>query len=182
MITQEETVIPTPRELLKEKANLLGIEYRSNISDEKLQQLIDEKMNPNIKEDTKDKTENEIVSEAITNMREVMTKLKRCVITCMDPAMKEWDTTPYLSISNSILTLPKIVIPFGVEWHVPQAYYDMIKTQKCFMSVKGKDIKGRAITVRKEINKYAIQDLPDLNEKELAELKQAQIMRDGILA
>ncbi len=184
MSNTETASTPTPRDLLKEKADLLGITYSRNISDEKLKALIDEKLNPTVNEevDNKVKTHDEQVSDAISTMRTEAMKLKRCIVTCMDPAMKEWETTPYLSVSNSILALPKIVVPLGVEWHIPQIYYDMLKNQKCFISVKGKDVKGRTITTRKEINKYSIQDLPDLTEKELAELKQAQIMRDGVLA
>ncbi|MFA7030153.1 MAG: hypothetical protein WC179_07770 [Candidatus Cloacimonadaceae bacterium] len=180
----EETKIPTPRELLKEKADLLGIAYKTNTPDAKLIEMIEAKMKPAKEEITvkpkKEKTEEEIISEATAAQRKSLMKLRRVIVSCMDPGMKDWDTTPFLSISNSILTLPKITVPLNVEWHIPQAYYDLLKSQKCFISVKGKDSKGRPITVRKEINKYSIQNLPDLTIKEIQELKQAQIMRDGI--
>lgn len=174
----QETEIPTPRELLKERADLLGIEYKPNITDAKLLSLIENAVNP--ANSVKAKTDDELLSEATAEQNLKMTKLRRVVIACMDPAMKDWDTTPILSISNSIITLPKMVIPLNVEWHVPQAYYDLLKEAKCYTSVKSKDHKGRSITVRKEISKYSIQDLPDLTEEELNDLKQAQIMRDGI--
>lgn len=174
----QETEIPTSRELLKEKADLLGIEYKPNITDAKLLSLIENAVNP--ANSVKAKTDDELLSEEIAEQNLKMTKLRRVVIACMDPAMKDWDTTPILSISNSIITLPKMVIPLNVEWHVPQAYYDLLKEAKCYTSVKSKDHKGRSITVRKEISKYSIQDLPDLTEEELNDLKQAQIMRDGI--
>ncbi len=174
----QETEIPTSRELLKERADLLGIEYKPNITDAKLLALIENADKP--ANSVKEKTDDELLSEEIAEQNLKMTKLRRVVIACMDPAMKDWDTTPILSISNSILTLPKMVIPLNVEWHVPQAYYDLLKEAKCYISVKDKDYKGRSITVRKEISKYSIQDLPDLTEEELNDLKQAQIMRDGI--
>jgi hypothetical protein len=181
----EETKVPTPRELLKEKADLLGVEYKSNVTDAKLLELIEAKMKPTAKEAVKaevltEKTEEEIVQETIAASRTKLMKLRRVILTCNDPQMKEWDTTPILSVSNSILTLPKITIPLNVEWHIPQGYYDLLKSQRCGIDVKGKDGKGRTITVRKEIAKYNIQDLPDLTIEELAELKQMQIARDGV--
>lgn len=181
----EETKVPTPRELLKEKADLLGVEYKSNVTDAKLLELIETAMKPTAKEVVKatpkaERTDEEIVQETIAAQRKAMTRLRRCIVSCNDPQMKEYESTPYLSISNSVITLPKIVIPFNVEWHVPQAYYDMLKNATCGIAVKGKDGKGRTVTTRKEIKKYNIQDLPDLTVDELQDLKTMQIQRDGI--
>ncbi len=187
----------TERELLKEKADLLGVEYAGNISTDKLRALVNEANGEPVEEvvaeeekvvDTKAPkevkprklTDDEAVQFAIAKQRKDMMKLKRVIISCNDPQMKDWDTTPYLSISNSILTLPKMVVPLNVEWHIPMAYYDMLKGQKCWISVKGRDEKGRAITKRKQIARYNIQDLPDLTQEELDELKKAQITRDGV--
>lgn len=184
----EESKVPTPRELLKEQADLLGVEYKSNISDAKLKELVEDAMKPTKKETKEvekpkskaELTDEEIVQERIAELRLEMTKLKRCIISCNDPQMKEYESTPYLSISNSVITMPKIVVPFNVEWHVPQAYYDMLRNQTCYIDVKGKDAKGRTITTRKEIKKYNIQDLPDLTTEEIQDLKTMQIMRDGV--
>jgi hypothetical protein len=176
----EETKVPTPRELLKEKADLLGVEYKSNVTDAKLLELIEAKMKPVKAEVVVEKSEEEKIQETIAESRTKLMKLRRVILTCNDPQMKEWDTTPILSVSNSIITLPKIAIPLNVEWHIPQGYYDLLKSQRCGIDVKGKDGKGRTITVRKEIAKYNIQDLPDLTIEELAELKQMQIARDGV--
>lgn len=175
----EETKVPTPRELLKEKADLLGVEYKSNVTDSKLQEMIEAKQGKPAAVEV-DKTEGEIISEAISSQRKQMTKLVRCIITCMDPKMKDYDTTPPLSLSNSILTVDKMVIPLNVEWHVPQWYYEMLKEQMCTISVKGKDLKGRPITLQKEIRKYGFSMLGDLTIEEIQELKTMQIMRDGV--
>lgn len=181
----EETKVPTPRELLKEKADLLGVEYKPNISDAKLLELIEDKMKPTSVEVEKPKakaerTDEEVVQDTIAEQRKAMTKLRRVIISCNDPQMKEYESTPFYSISNSVITLPKITVPLNVEWHIPQAYYDLLKDMTCGIPVKGKDGKGRTVTVRKEIKKYNIQDLPDLTPEELQELKQMQIMRDGV--
>lgn len=175
----EETKVPTPRELLKEKADLLGVEYKNNVTDAKLQEMIEAKQGKAVEAEVV-KTDAEIVAEATAEQRKRLTKLVRCVITCMDPKMKDWDTTPPLSLSNSILTVDKMVIPLNVEWHVPQWYYEMLKDQMCTISVKGKDLKGRPTTIQKEIKKYGFQMLEPLTIEEIQELKTMQIMRDGV--
>ena len=184
-MSNEESKVPTPRELLKEKADLLGVEYKPNVTDKKLQELIEAKMNPKKDEPKQEvmpaaKTDDEIVSEAMAKQRKELSKLHRVIVSCNDPQMKDWESSPFYSFSNSIITLPRVSVPFNVEWHLPKAYYDMMKAMTCNIPTKGKDLKGRTITVPKEIKKYNIQDLPDLTIDEIKELKQAQAMRDGV--
>ena len=189
----ESTKQPTERELLIDQANLMGLEFAGNISTEKLKKLVAKELDPEAEKEKevtpevkpvgkapKGYTEQELREQQQAIKVKQMTKLKRCIVTCNDPAMADWDTTPFLSISNSLITLPKLAVPLNVEYHVPTAYYEMLKEQQCSISIKTKDEKGRPITSRKKIKKYNIQDLPSLDAEELAELKQAQIMRDGI--
>ena len=186
------------REALEAKANLMGIEFNPRLGDVKLRALIDAVLDPkSVQEETEDEeeykpakknvapvkkvlTEDEIISQTIGEQRKRLMKLRRVIISCNDPQMKDWETTPPMSISNAILTVPKMVIPLNVEWHVPQWYYEMLKGQDCGIAVKSKDLKGRPITIRKVIKKYNIQDLSDLSNDELIDLKQMQIARDGI--
>jgi len=185
------------RELLEERANLLGVEFNPKIGDAKLAERVEAAMSadespkddvevktikPEVKVPGKAKvlTEQEIVSQRTAELRREMMELKRVIVSCNDPQMKEWETTPPLSISNSIITLPKVVVPLNVEWHVPKAYYDMMKAQKCGIAVKSKDAKGRPVTVRKSINKYNISDLGAMSKDELKELKTVQAGRDGL--
>jgi hypothetical protein len=180
---------PTERESLLERAKLMNLDFKKNIPTDKLRDLVNGKIegkkevvDVEIKSTgkVKEKTEKEIVGESITSLRKQLTKLRRVVVTCNDPGMIDYDMTPYYQVSNSVITLPKVTIPLNVEWHIPQAYYDMLKTMTCTIPTKGKDAKGRPITVPKEIKKYGIQDLPDLTAEELEDLKKAQITRDGV--
>ena len=182
MENQDVTVEKSERDLLKEKADLLGISYASNISTEKLRELVNKVNEPlEVTEPKQEKasasTTNEVDPVAI---RLELTKKIRVLITCNDPLMKDYDTTPYYSFSNSTLTLPSITIPLGVEWHIPNAYVGMLQAMECKIPVKSKDEKGRPITIRRTVKKYNVNVLPPLTPKELEELKQAQIMRDGI--
>ena len=182
MENQDVIVEKSERDLLKEKADLLGISYANNISTEKLRELVNKVNEPlEVTEPKQEKasasTTNEVDPVAI---RLELTKKIRVLITCNDPLMKDYDTTPYYSFSNSTLTLPSITIPLGVEWHIPNAYVGMLQAMECKIPVKSKDEKGRPITIRRTVKKYNVNVLPPLTPKELEELKQAQIMRDGI--
>lgn len=172
----------TERELLKEEADSLGLQYPGNIATAALQALVDRTKSgeDEVIELDEDK-EGATAEDPIQAARAKLTALVRCMVTCNDPAMKDWDMTPYYSFSNSILDLPKITVPLNVEWHIPRAYFDWMASMECKISVKGKDEKNRPITVRKTIAKYSMNELPPLTPKELAELRQAQAMRDGIV-
>ena len=175
-VGQESTL--TPEQLLadlKVKADLLGVKYSQNIGYDTLKAKVDAVLVPTKEEPVALSKEDEALA-----IRRNMTKLVRCIISSNDPGMREWDMTPYYSISNAIITLPRQTFPLNVEWHVPQAYVDMMSEMSCGIPVKTKDEKGRAITIRKSIKKYNINILPPLTEEELESLKAAQIMRDGL--
>jgi len=156
------------RETLMERADLMGLEYKKNIPTDKLRELVNAEIEPIEEEKTPTKKGEPTVDEVRADFRKEQTALVRVILTCNDPQMKDWETTPYLHVSNSILSLPRITVPFGVEWHVPKIYLDLIRNQNC------------TITVPKEIKKYNVQELPPLTPDELAELKQSQLMRDGV--
>lgn len=177
---ETKTEVKSERDLLKEKADLLGIEYAGNISTDKLRELVNKVNEPSeVITSTKTGTVESEVDE-LTKIRLDLSQKIRVLVTCNDPLMKEYDTTPYYSFSNSALTLPSITIPLGVEWHIPNAYVGMLQAMECKLPVKSKDEKGRPITIRRTIKKYNVNVLPPLTTKELEELKQAQMMRDGI--
>ena len=179
---EKQSTEKTERDLLKEKADLLGITYAGNISTEKLRDLVNKANDPEESEtEQTDKQSTKLSNvDVVNDFRLEMTKRVRVLITCNDPMMKDYDMTPYYSFSNSALTLPAITVPLGVEWHIPHAYVLMLQDMECKIPVKSKDSKGRVITIRRTIKKYNVSILPPLTEKELEELKQAQIMRDGL--
>lgn len=171
---------------LKATATTLGITYSPNIKAETLQAKIDAilktvtEVQSKQQDEPVNKTPEELEDEKRVQLSNEMLKLVRCIVTCNDTTMVDWDMTPYYSISNSLITVPSQTIPLNVEWHIPTALFDMMSAMTCYVSTKSKDDKGRTITVRKEIKKYNLQVLPPLTEEELNDLKQAQIMRDGL--
>ncbi len=175
---EQNTATPTERELLKQKADLLGLTYASNISTDKLRDLVNQANEPvEVKQTNKSTATAE---DDVMALRLELTKKVRVMITCNDPLMKDWDMTPYYSFSNSTLTLESITVPLGVEWHIPNAYVGMLQAMECKIPVKSKDEKGRTITIRRTVKKYNVNILPPLTAEELETLKTAQIMRDGL--
>ena len=178
---EQSTATPTERELLKQKADLLGLTYANNITTEKLRDLVNQANEPvEVKQSTDTIAKGSSVEDEALALRLELTKKIRVLVTCNDPLMKDWDMTPYYSFSNSTLTLESITVPLGVEWHIPNAYVGMLQSMECKIPVKTKDEKGRPITTRRTIKKYNVNILPPLTPEELETLKTAQIMRDGL--
>ena len=167
------------RDNIKAQLDTLGISYANNATLEKLKELLASANEP--KEQLTGNAPASATAEdsKLALLRE-LTKKVRVIISCNDPAMKDYDMTPYYHFSNSDISLDRITIPLNVEWHIPQAYVDMLSAMECGITVAAKDEKGRKIKVRKKIKKYNVNILPPLTPKELEELKQAQMMRDGI--
>ena len=161
---------------LKDIADGLGLKYHPTISAAKLADKIEEFA-----------TEPEEVPVAPAQkktpkeIRQAATKLVRVRVTCMNPAKRDWDGEIFMVGNRHTGTLRKYV-PYGVDWHVPQMILDMIKARQCqvFQSVKrrtaGGDISSREGKLVKE---FAVEILPPLTEKELAELAQRQAMAAG---
>lgn len=161
---------------LKDLADGLGLKYHPTISAAKLADKIEEFASEPEEAPvapTKKKTPKEI--------RQAATKLVRVRVTCMNPAKRDWDGEIFMVGNRHTGTLRKYV-PYGVDWHVPQMILDMIKARQCqvFQSVKrrtaGGDISSREGKLVKE---FAVEILPPLTEKELAELAQRQAMAAG---
>lgn len=168
---------------LKVVAEDLGITYSPNIKYATLKMKVDAAIQAELPRPDKDevtKTPEVLEAEKNQAIKLDLTKLVRCMIVSNDPAMKEWDMTPYYSFSNSTITLDSITIPLGVEWHIPNAYVGMLQAMECKIPVKTKDEKGRPITIRRSVKKYNVNILPPLTAEELEALKMAQVMRDGL--
>lgn len=97
MENQEITVDKSERDLLKEKADLLGVSYANNISTDKLRELVNKANEPlEVSEPKQEKATSNTTSEVDpVAIRLELTKKVRVLITCNDPLMKDYDTTPY---------------------------------------------------------------------------------------
>lgn len=165
--------VKTGLELLKEKAESLGVEYNSNVSVKTLAKLIKEFEEREAQDDGL--TNNERIQQTLDEA----TKLVRVIITPMDSAKRDYQGDVFSAGNATVPTMTKY-IPFGVEWHVPQIILNTIKEKVMNKFIAKKDERGREYREYLEAKAYSIQELPPLTKEELAELAKSQEMRQAI--
>jgi len=187
----------TELELLKERADQLGLSYHPKIGLDRLKAKVDAKLNGK-DEEPKDTEEVEVETVTTTNktkeedkpmtqgqlkakMRREASVLKRVRISCMNPNKKDWEGE-IISAGNSVIGQFKKYVPFNNEegYHIPQVIYNYLKEKECqiFVTVKGPT--GEKIRQGKQIKEFAIEDLPPLTKKELEELARKQAMGNTV--
>ena len=163
----------TELQLLKEKADALGVEYKSNVSVKTLTKLIKEFEEQDAQDDGL--TDNERTKKVLDEA----TKLVRVIITPMDSTKRDYQGDVF-SAGNAVVPTMTKYIPFGVEWHVPQIILNTIKEKVMNKFTAKKDERGREYREYQEAKAYSIQELPPLTKEELEELAKSQEMRQAI--
>ena len=163
----------TELQLLKEKADALGVEYKSNVSVKTLAKLIKEFEEQDAQDDGL--TDNERTKKVLDEA----TKLVRVIITPMDSTKRDYQGDVF-SAGNAVVPTMTKYIPFGVEWHVPQIILNTIKEKVMNKFTAKKDERGREYREYQEAKAYSIQELPPLTKEELEELAKSQEMRQAI--
>ena len=188
--TNETAEAPSQLEVLKGRADMLGIRYHPSISAEKLAAKIEDALadrpTEDVEEDapktgkTKASFEAEEKKQKEVSAKADAAKLIRIRVTCMNPAKREWDGEIFTA-GNSVVGSYKKFVPFNNDegWHVPYIIYQMMVDRKCTIYVKGKNKLGQPTSLPKFINEFAIEVLPPLTEKELKELATRQAMAKG---
>lgn len=181
---------PTRKQLLMQKARIMGISFSNNISEDALSQKIQEKME-GTKPATVDPTSlnplaGDVAGETPTAqltlrqrlIRDQM-KLVRVRITNMDPKKKDLHGE-IMTVANEYLGTVRKFIPFGEAtedgYHVPQCLLTMMQERRFLQIRTIKD--KRTGSTRPETSwarEFAIEILPPLTETELKQLATAQI-------
>jgi uncharacterized protein YdcH (DUF465 family) len=172
-------------EMLKAKADLMGITYHPSIGAEKLREKIRAKLDdePEAAEAEPEVVAKEPVETAKQKRARLMDELSKLVrvrVTCMNPAKKEWEGE-IISAGNSIISFTKYV-PFNADdgWHVPNFIYQVMKDRECQVFTTVTDGRGNKSRKGKLIKEFAIEVLPPLTQEELHELAQRQAMSKSI--
>jgi len=176
----------TQLNLLKQRADILGIGYSPRIGLDSLQRKIDAKLNA----DSEMKkvagatlTPQQRKSKVRKEMRETQLKLVRLRITNLNPGKKDLSGEIF-TIANKYLGTIRKYIPYGEVtengYHVPQIIYQQMKDRK-FLNVKTKtnSRNGQINVETRWVNEFALEVLPQLTEKELQKLANAQAMAAG---
>ena len=173
----EETIKPLDElQMLKARADKLGIKYSNNISVGKLKEKINESIGVTEEED---ESQEELVAKAQTReeLYREATKLIRLRITNMNPMKKDMPGE-FFTVANGLIGTVKKFVPYGAAseegWHVPNVIYKMMKRRTFTVSVQQRDDKGRPFMVQRERKEFALEVLPPLTQKELDKLAQDQ--------
>ena len=174
-----EEVITTNDELesLKQRADLLGLNYHPSIGLDKLR----DKVNAAVVEETPKEQPKEVkLSEGALRAikKKEAGKLIRIRMTCMNPAKSEWEGELFTA-GNSVVGSYTRMVPFGVEWHVPQIMLNMIQARR-YQRFYTERAKNGIQVPRSALSKeFAVEILPQLSENELSDLAQRQAMANG---
>lgn len=182
--TQSE--LPSEIEILKGRADKLGIKYHPSIGADALRKKIQETNeadSPKTKVELEKPSDSLIKSSSMTtkemagidreNAFREATRLVRVEISCMNPNKREWQGEIF-TVSNSKIGTIKKFVPFNVPFHVPQAIFNMIQERQCQIFENKKDDRGNNVRRGKLIKEFAISKLDPLTERELQELAAAQ--------
>lgn len=168
--------IPDDLTVLKERADKLGIAYHPSIKLDKLK----EKINAELAKDDEPVIEmaapvEETETQMKRRLRDEARRLVRVRITCMNPAKKEWQGEIF-TVGNAVVGTLRNYVPFNAEdgWHVPAIILQAMEDRMCQVFTTTKDSQGNSTRRGKLIKEFAIEYLPPLTEKELAELAAVQ--------
>ena len=175
---------PTELELLKERANQMGISFHPSIGVDKLRAKVEAAI-----QGVPDPTANEESAQAAPAATPVLTeyqktqmqrmeamKLVRVVVSCMNPAKQAWEGEIF-TVSNDAIGTVKKFVPFNVDsgYHVPHVIYEQLLERMCQIFVATTDpVTGIKTSRSKLIKEFNVVVLPQLTEDELAELARQQ--------
>lgn len=161
-------------QLLKERADLLGIKYSNNIGLDTLRAKVNEKLE-----------EKDIATESVTNkaslrakIRKEQLKLVRIRLTVMNPAKKAWRGEIF-TFANSVIGTVKKFVPYGPKfytngYHVPYCIYSLLK-EKQFLDINTTtDKEGKINVTTQLVPEFSIEVLPNLTQEELDKLAMEQ--------
>lgn len=182
-----EVAVPDELTLLKERADLMKIQYHPSIGVEKLRSKINEVLSPEETEKpvhvaAKPKPSKADIKRMYhTRLRKEANKLVRIRLTCMNPTKKNWPGE-VLTVSNAVIGTIKKYVPFNAEdgYHVPQVIYEMLKSRRYPQYSTVKLPNGMQKKTSKLVKEFSIELLTPLNAEQMKDLEERQAMNHSI--
>ena len=168
---------------LKATAKLMGVPFHPNIGLQALKQKIEAHKAGEVNEPEEEvvdgKPKKETKAQRNNRLRKEATKLVRVMITCMNPAKKDYQGE-ILSVSNAAIGTVKKMCLFDNEFHIPVVLLDVLKERKYQQFHDVKLPNGQKIRRGKLVKEFAVNILPNLTHKELSELATQQSVNRSI--
>lgn len=171
----------TELELLKERADKLGVPYSNNIGVDTLRERVASAMEPSEGTSSNSPTENDTkvagrksANEIRKEKRKQQMELVRVVCTNMDPSKGELQGGIY-SVSNDLVGTVEKFIPYTTDdrgYHIPRILLNSLKRRRFRQSNVIKDpVTGKERIVTKHIREFNFAELPPLSQAELDKVK-----------
>lgn len=161
-------------DVLKERADKMGLKYSPNIGLETLRTKIEKALNGDNNDPDEEKEGRLSVEKLRAKLRREALKLIRIRVTDLDPKKKDLPGEILCAANEYIGTVKRYVPYNGEPWHVEQVILDMMKDRE-FLSIKTVKTRGQEVTIEKKwVKEYAIEIMPPLTKEELAKLAAAQ--------
>jgi hypothetical protein len=192
---------PTELQMLKARADMMGITYSNNIGPEALRKKIEAKMNGEEEPAAADAPAADAVHAANPlvgqdkpvkrkslrqHLYDEEMKLVRIRIQCLDPKKSNLPGEIF-TVANDHLGTVKKFVPYGEYseggYHVPHIIYKMLLARR-FLNIRTVKDKRTGVTtpISSYAKEFAIEVLPPLSPAEVENLKVAQIAAGSVEA
>ena len=156
-------------DLLKQRADLMGIRYKSNIGPEALKKKIADFGTSNKVSEPED-------VETEQNMRDRIQKeqlaLIRCRINNLNPAKVDIPGE-IVTVANRYLGTVRKYVPFGEQtqegYHIPKVLLDDLRGRQ-FQQISTRKVRGQVVQTTRMVPEFSVEILPPLKKAELEDL------------
>ena len=173
---EEEVAVVDSFQLLKDKADLLGVKYSPNISETTLAKRVKEALEEGYKSQEAKELDEAANTERLAAIKEA-NRLVRCIVTPTNPVKSNLPGV-IMAVSNNIVGSFRKFIQFNTEYHVPYIIFKALKDKKEMYHYTTK-VDGKEVTRNKLMPQYNITELPPLTQEELTALAKKQALRSG---
>lgn len=161
-------------DVLKERADKMGLKYSPNIGLETLRTKIEKALNGDSNDSDEEKEGRMSIDKLRAKLRKEALKLIRIRVTDLDPKKKDLPGEILCAANEYIGTVKRYVPYNGEPWHVEQVILDMMKDRE-FLLIKTVKTRGNEVTQEKKwVKEYAIEIMPPLTKEAIAKLAAAQ--------
>lgn len=156
-------------DLLKQRADLMGIKYKANIGVDALKSKIED-----FSEGRKVRDDTEFSSEqAMRNkIQAEQMALIRCRIYNLNPSKTDLPGE-FITVANRYLGTVRKFIPFGEAteegYHIPKVLFDDLRSRQ-FQQITTKKIRGQVVQRTRMVPEYSVEIMAPLKRSELEEL------------
>lgn len=175
--------------MLKQRADLLGVNYSNNIGAETLKQRIADKLakdeegatDSSVEDNQQGEPEEGETSSKKMSLFEYMKKehlkLVRVRITNNNP-QKINHPGEFFTVANKFVGTVRKYIPYDDKsedgWHIPYILYKHLEDRKYLMIREVKNRQGETEMIQKYVKEFTLEVLPPLTPAEIAKIAQAQ--------